>query len=117
MEIKLRGRSRDNGKDLFYHNAIAEIYHHVKDGCLMGFAGYDHETEKPILLDIELFTGFYDGEGNEFWENDTVRYPSWGEHDIFTIVWDAEKGCWSLENDNTIFPLAQIVNDLALCRA
>jgi len=117
MDIKLRGRSRNNGKDLFYHNAIAEIYHHVKDGCLMGFAGYDPDTEKPILLDIELWTGFTDGEGNEFWEHDTVRYPAWGDHDIFTIVWDEEKGCWSLENDNSFFPMAPIVHDLVHCGA
>lgn len=108
MDIKLRGRSRDNGKDLFYHNAIAEIYHRVKDGCLMGFAGYDDVTEKPILLDIELFTGFYDGEGNEFWEHDSVGFGD----DIYTIVWDGEKGCWSLENDVICIPMAPVVTNL-----
>lgn len=108
MDIKLRGRSRENGKDLFYHNAIAEIYHHVKDGCLMGFAGYDPDTEKPILLDIELWTGFTDGEGNEFWEHDNV---SLGD-DIYTIVWDEEKGCWALENDAACFPMATVVSNL-----
>ena len=113
MDIKLRGRSRKNGNDLFYHNAIAEIYHHVKDGCLMGFAGYDQETEKPILLDIELFTGFYDGKGNEFWEHDNVCLGD----DIYTIVWDQEKGCWSLENDVTCFPMAPVVLNLVYCGA
>ncbi len=108
MDIKLRGRSRENGNDLFYHNAIAELYHHVKDDYLMGFAGYDPDTEKPILLDIELFTGFYDGEGNEFWEHDNVAM---GE-DIYTIVWDMDKGCWSLENDNSFFPMAPVVESL-----
>jgi hypothetical protein len=114
MDIKLRGRSRDNGKDLFYHNAIAEIYHHVKDGCLMGFAGYDQITEKPILLDIELWTGFTDGGGNELWEHDTVKYPAWSEY-IFTIIWDEAKGCWSLSNGTTCLPMAPVVADLALC--
>ena len=108
MDIKLRGRSRENGKDLFYHNAIAEIYHHVNDGTLMGFAGYDQVTEKPILLDIELWTGFTDGEGNEFWEHDNVALGD----DIYTIVWDEEKGCWSLENDVTCFPMAPVVTNL-----
>lgn len=108
MDIKLRGRSRENGKDLFYHNAIAELYHHVKDGRLMGFAGYDEVTEKPILLDIELFTGFYDGEGNEFWEHDTVMWNG----EPYSIVWDEEKGCWSLENDNTCIPMAPLVKEL-----
>lgn len=108
MDIKLRGRSRDNGTDLFYHNAIAEIYHHVNDGTLMGFAGYDQVAEKPILLDIELWTGFTDGEGNEFWEHDTVEMGD----DIYTIVWCAEKACWSLENDAACFPMAPVVSNL-----
>ena len=108
MDIKLRGRSRENGKDLFYHNAIAEIYHHTNDGTLMGFAGYDQVTEKPILLDIELWTGFTDGEGNEFWEHDTVH---WGG-EPYSIVWDDEKGCWALENDATCFPMAPLVGEL-----
>ena len=112
MDIKLRGRSRDNGKDLFYHNAIAEMYHHVKDGCLMGFAGYDQRTEKPILLDIELCTGFIDRKGNEIWEHDTVRHAG---ITIYSVVWDDEKGCWSLEDDNSCTPLAPLVNDLELC--
>jgi len=112
MDIKLRGRSRDNGTDLFYHNAIAEIYHHVKDGCLMGFAGYDQVTEKPILLDIELCTGFIDRKGNEIWEHDTVRHAG---ITIYSVVWDDEKGCWSLEDDNSCTPLAPLVNDLELC--
>lgn len=58
MDIRLRGRSRTNGKDLFYHNEIAELYHSVNNGSLMGFAGYDQLTESQILLDIEMFTGF-----------------------------------------------------------
>jgi len=108
MDIKLRGRSRENGNDLFYHNAIAELYHHVNDGVLMGFAGYDHVTEKPILLDVELWTGFTDGEGNEFWEHDTVRWNG----EPYSIVWDSEKGCWSLENDTTCIPMSPLVGEL-----
>lgn len=114
MDVKIRGRSRENGKDLFYHNAIAEIYHHVNDGCLMGFAGYNQKTEKPILLDIELWTGFIDNKGNDIWEHDTVKHA--GET-IFTVVWDDEKGCWALENDYTIMPLAPLINDLTNCDA
>lgn len=114
MYIKLRGRSRDN--DLFDHNAITEIYHNAKDGCIIGFAGYDYDTKEPILLDIELWTGFTDGKGNEFWEHDKVHYPAWGDHDVFTIIWDKEKGCWSLKNDSTFFPMAPIVQDLVYYR-
>lgn len=108
MDIRLRGRSRTNGKDLFYHNAIAELYHHVNNGSLMGFAGYDHLTEKPILLDIEMFTGFHDKKGRELWEHDTIRFRG----EIYTVVWDDEKGCWSIEDDNSITPMAPVINDI-----
>jgi hypothetical protein len=34
---------------------------------------------------------------------------------IYSVVWDDEKGCWSLEDDNSCTPLAPLVNDLELC--
>ena len=98
MDIKLRGRSRDNGKDLFYHNAIAEIYHHVKDGCLMGFAGYDQRTEKPILLDIELCTGFIDRKGNEIWEHDLIHFV--GYKPTAEVLWSEEDYAFMAAGEN-----------------
>lgn len=107
MDIRLRGRSRIDGKSLFYHNAIAEVYHDIKTGSLMGFAGYD--GDKPILLDMEIFTGFIDINGVEIWEGDTVTYA---KSAVFSVVWDEEKGCWSLEDDHSMTPMAPLAGQL-----
>jgi hypothetical protein len=107
MELKIRGRSRRDGKIV----PVQEIYPHRDTGFLVGFEGYDESyPEYNGVVDLELMTGFRDVRGKNIWEHDSVEFGDL----IFSVVWDTDKGCWSLENDYGFFPLAPVVANVAV---
>ena len=107
MEIEVRGRDRRDGNRLYYKKELAEIYHSAKHRLLVGWIGGHHgDIDYNGVVDLELFTGFYDKSGEPIWEHDYVT--------IMTVVWDSEKGMWALEDDKELIALYPVVGDLTV---
>lgn len=108
MEMRIRGRRQDNG-EIVSSKAISAYYPDAKYGLLMGSA-WLNEEEGEFPVDLELFTGFEDANGNDLYEHDTIVI----DHEPYSIVWSAGKGMWVAETDNLEVPLFEVASKSTL---
>jgi hypothetical protein len=104
MEMRFRGRRQDNG-EVVSHEAISSYHPDAQYGLLMGSA-WLNEEEGVFSIDLELFTGFEDSNGNGLYENDIITI----EHEPHSIVWSVEKGMWVAETDDSDVSLAEVAS-------
>jgi hypothetical protein len=74
-------------------------------GCSWGAPG-SNEEEGEFPVDLELFTGFQDSNGNDLFEHDTI----WIEQEPHSVVWSVEKGMWVAETDVSEVALVDVAN-------
>jgi len=55
-------------------------------------------------VDLELFTGFEDTNGNDLYEHDTIMI----DQEPHSIVWSTAKGMWVAETDNSEVPFFEV---------